>query len=82
MHCHGTQNETNMTLEQIKNAVLSGNTVHWKTAAYTVIQDSIGQWLVVCPSTRGCWGLTWANGVTLNGEPGEFFVAHDVEECA
>lgn len=82
MHRLGTQSETNMTLEQIKNAVLSGNTVHWKTAAYTVIRDSIGQWLVVCPSTRGCWGLTWANGVTLNGEPEEFFVAHEVEECA
>jgi len=62
------------SLSDIKEAVLSGKTVHWKTEAYRVVHDSVGQWLIVCPSTKGCWGLTWADGVTMNGKPEEFFV--------
>jgi len=62
------------SLSDIKEAVLSGKTVHWKTPAYQVICDSIGQWLIVCKSTNGCWGLTWADGVTMNEKPEDFFV--------
>jgi len=62
------------SLSDIKEAVLSGKTVHWKTEAYRVVHDSVGQWLIVCQSTKGCWGLTWADGVTMNGKPEEFFV--------
>jgi hypothetical protein len=63
-----------VNLDQIKEAVLSGHVVHWKTTAYRVIRDSIGQWLVICPSTGGCWGLTWADGKTVNGQPVDFFL--------
>ena len=49
--------------------------MHWKTPAYQVVCDSVGQWLIVCRSTKGCWGLTWADGVTMNGKPEEFSVA-------
>ena len=62
------------SLSDIKEAVLAGKTVHWKTEAYRVVCDSIGQWLIVCPSTNGCWGLTWADGVTMNGAIEDFFV--------
>jgi len=62
------------SLSDIKGAVLAGKTVHWKTPAYQVICDSIGQWLIVCKSTNGCWGLTWADGVTMNEKPEDFFV--------
>lgn len=62
------------SLSDIKEAVLSGKIVHWKTPAYQVICDSIGQWLIVCKSTNGCWGLTWADGVTMNEKPEDFFV--------
>jgi hypothetical protein len=62
------------SLFDIKEAVLAGKTVHWKTEAYQVVCDSVGQWLIVCQSTKGCWGLTWADGVTMNGKPEEFFV--------
>jgi hypothetical protein len=63
-----------MTLNDIKLAVLDGKSVHWKTKSYRVICDSIGQWLIICPSTKGCWGLTWADETTMNGEPEDFFI--------
>jgi hypothetical protein len=63
-----------MTLNEIKLAVLDGKPVHWKTAAYRVVCDNIGNWLIVCYSTGGCWGLTWADNVTMNGKPEDFFV--------
>ena len=63
-----------MTLQEIQSAVLAGQTVHWKTKAYEIVHDKIGQWLVVCRSTGGCWGLVWADKTTMNGKPWDFFV--------
>ena len=63
-----------MTLQEIQSAVQAGQTVHWKTKAYEIVHDQIGQWLVVCRSTGGCWGLTWTDGATMNGKPWDFFV--------
>jgi hypothetical protein len=63
-----------MTLSEIQSAVLAGQKVHWKTKAYEIVHDQIGQWLVVCRSTGGCWGLVWTDGVTVNGKPWDFFV--------
>jgi hypothetical protein len=64
-----------MKLNEIKDAVLAGRTVHWKNGLYRVVCDSIGQWLIVCPSTKGCWGLTWADETTMNGKEEDFFVS-------
>lgn len=66
-----------MTLEEIKAAVMAGKTVHWQNSAYTVIRDRLGQFLIQYSSGRNAnWiGLTWADGVTLNGQPGDFYVA-------
>ena len=63
-----------MTLQEIQSAVQAGQTVHWKTKAYEIVHDQIGQWLVVCRSTGGCWGLVWADKTTMNGKPWDFFV--------
>jgi hypothetical protein len=63
-----------MTLQEIQSAVLAGQKVHWQTKAYEIVHDKIGQWLVVCRSTGGCWGLVWADGVTVNGKPWDFFI--------
>lgn len=63
-----------MTLSEIQAAVLDGQKVHWKTKAYEIIRDKIGQWLVVCRETGGCWGLVWADKTTVNGKPWDFFV--------
>lgn len=62
-----------MTIEQIKAAVDAGKTVHWANASYTVIRDSLGQYLI----RRGdrCCGLTDRSGTELQGREDQFFIA-------
>ena len=66
-----------MHLEEIKQAVEIGHRVFWKTNAYEVIKDSIGQWLIFCHFNQSCIGLTWRDGKTMNGEESEFFICDD-----
>jgi hypothetical protein len=61
-----------MTLEQIKQAVEFGETVHWATDSYKVVHDKLGQWLVVCDN-GSCVGLTDRDGV-LQGRPEQFYI--------
>jgi hypothetical protein len=63
-----------MNLQQIKQAVNSGHTVHWKNKAYSVIVDSIGQWLIICHLNDYCFGLTWRDEITMNGKPEDFYI--------
>lgn len=64
-----------MTLEQIKAATLAGKVVHWKNPAYIVIHvPATGQWLVR-HQAGDCFGLTWADGVTMNGSESDFYVS-------
>lgn len=63
-----------MTLQEIKVATEDGKKVYWKSLAYQVIKDRIGQWLINCPSNGYCIGLTWQDGITLNGKEEDFFV--------
>ncbi len=62
-----------MTLEEIQAAVRSGGIVHWSNDGYRAIEDSIGQWLIVYVDGSAI-GLTWRDGVTLNGKPDDFYV--------
>ena len=64
-----------MNLDEIKASVESGQTVHWANQAYRVIKDNVGQWLIICDINDHCIGLTWRDGVTMNGEEEQFFVA-------
>ena len=64
-----------MTLDQIKSAVSSGVPVHWKNEAYRVV-DGSGQWLICCNINNHCIGLTWKDGLTLNGNPEDFYTAY------
>jgi hypothetical protein len=71
-----------MTLQEIKNAVESGKTVHWATKAYTVLKnqlrDGTHQWLIAYNHGQrdaNYIGLTWRDGVTVNGRPEQFFIA-------
>lgn len=64
-----------MTLDDIKQAVNDGQTVCWSNIAYTVIKDDRDQWLIECCLNGHCIGLTWDDGVTLNGKPEQFFIA-------
>lgn len=71
-----------MTLQEIKNAVESGKTVHWASKAYTVLKDQLRdgthQWLIAYlhgTASANYVGLTWRDGVTVNGRPEQFFIA-------
>lgn len=66
-----------MNLAEIKTAIAEGKKVFWSTSAYQVIKDSIGQYLIIYDRGgrhENCIGLTWQDGVTLNGKEDEFFV--------
>ena len=65
-----------LTLDEIRNAVESGHTVHWSHEGYVVLKDSIGQWLIKCLSNGSCIGLTWQDGVTVNGTPEQFYIGN------
>ena len=57
-----------MTLQEIKNALSEGKRVFWKSTSYEVIKDNIVH-------TGGhIIGLTWTDGVTLNGKEEDFFI--------
>lgn len=71
-----------MTLQEIKDAIDAGKKVHWSSEAYTVIKDPLrdGTFQYLIGYRMGCWrtenyiGLTWADGVTMNGRPEQFFI--------
>ncbi len=63
-----------MTLDEIKAAVNAGKRVCWANTDYQVVRDTIGQWLICCTNNDSCIGLTWRDGVTMNGEPEDFFI--------
>lgn len=63
-----------MSLDQIKQAISNGYKVHWSNSAYDVIQDKIGQYLICCNHNKSCVGLTWQDGITLNGKESDFFL--------
>lgn len=63
-----------MRLEDIKSAVESGQYVYWKHEGYQVIKDSVGQWLILCHLNGHCIGLTWQDGVTMNGDEWDFHI--------
>ena len=64
-----------MTLDQIKQAIDNGNTVYWSTKAYQVIKTDKTGYMVHCTINDSYTGLTWLDGVTMNGKPEQFFTA-------
>jgi hypothetical protein len=63
-----------MTLDQIKQAIKDNKTVCYKNNAYIVIKDSIGQYLIQCTINDSCIGLTWRDGLTMNGNQTDFYI--------
>lgn len=62
------------TARGIKTLVDNGIPVYWSNTGYSVIKDSIGQYLIKFLWNDSCIGLTHQDGVTLNGKPEEFFI--------
>ena len=63
-----------MRVDEIKAAVDAGLTVHWASPAYVVIKAPVG-YLIKCRDNGNVIGLTWRDGVTLNGREDEFYLA-------
>ena len=63
-----------MTLDEIIEAVDAGLPVRWANSGYHVTRDSIGQLIIECVQNQHIIGLTWADGVTLNGKPEDFYI--------
>lgn len=63
-----------MTLEEIKSAVKAGKTVHWMNEGYIVTVDNYAQWFIVWLPNQYAIGLTWRDGITLNGKESEFYI--------
>lgn len=67
-----------MNVEQIKAAVDAGLTVHWAQTNYVVVKGKkqlADEYLIKCLGNDNVTGLTWKDGVTLNGKEEEFFLA-------
>ncbi len=64
-----------MKLQDIKDAVLSGKRVFWVDKGYEV-KFKFDQWYIFCNigGHEHTIGLTWADGVTLNGLEKDFFI--------
>jgi hypothetical protein len=64
-----------MTLDEIKQAVNSGKIVHWSNGGYRVIRSAFtGEYLICFAHNENCIGLTWSDGITLNGNESEFYI--------
>ena len=64
-----------MTLQEIKNAVRAGKTVHWANDLYRVIPSGNDKFLVICDANQSCVGLTHQDGITMNEHEDKFFIA-------
>lgn len=64
-----------MKLAEIRRAVDEGLRVHWQNQGYEVVRSSgLPSYLIRSNATGHCIGLTWADGVTLNGKEEDFFI--------
>jgi hypothetical protein len=66
---------SSMKFAEIRRAVDEGLMVHWQNHEYEVIRASMHpSYLIRSTATGHCIGLTWADGVTLNGKEEDFFI--------
>ena len=64
-----------MNAEQIKQAVDQGKAVHWKNDGYIVTKATKGDdYYINFIPTGGIIGLTWMDGITLNGNESDFYI--------
>lgn len=64
-----------MKLPEIRRAVDEGLRVYWQNLEYEVVRSSTHPLYFIRSSATGhCIGLTWADGVTLNGKEEDFFI--------
>lgn len=67
-----------MNLQQIKQAVRDGKTVHWANEGYVVslyVNSGVEYWNITCLWNNHCIGLTNLDETKLNGKEEDFFIA-------
>lgn len=62
-----------MNLESIKYAIETGRNVYWSNTLYRVIKSKNNNYDIVCSLNGYTIGLTWQDGITLNGKESDFF---------
>ena len=67
-----------MNLQQIKTAVDKGLTVYCGSSIYVVVNNG-GSYAINCVLNEYSIGLTWLDGVTLNGSHEDFYLSVDRE---
>jgi len=68
-----------MKLKEIKAFVNYGFPVYWKSKIYE-IKEYKGEYYIHCLKNDSIIGLTWEDGITLNGEEGDFFTSRQSED--
>ena len=63
-----------MKLEEIKQAVDKGLTVHWSNGGYVVEKAKDGRYFIRCTMNNNYIMLTWADGVTMNDDENDFYI--------
>jgi hypothetical protein len=63
-----------MTVHEIKHAVDSGRVVCWQNTGYRVEHITGDGYVIRCLLNNSLIGLTWRDGVTLNGQEDEFYI--------
>ena len=63
-----------MTLAEIKEAIAEGKTVCWSNDQYTIKHGADGDLVIHCATNYHRIGLTWRDGVTLNGREEDFYI--------
>ena len=69
-----------MTLSEIKQAIAEGKTVHWSNGLYYVKKVGEDKYVIACESNNHAIGLTWQDGVTMNGKEESFYIAETVKQ--
>ena len=64
-----------MNLTEIKAALKAGKKVYWSNSLYEV-KKSKDDYVIQCKSNNHCIGLTWTDGVTLNGKEEDFYISN------
>ena len=60
-------------VKELKKAIDENINVYHHNPMYICYKDDIGQYLITCTSNEYTIGLTWRDGVTLNGNLKEFY---------
>lgn len=69
-----------MNLQEIKQAVDNGKRVHWMNESYVVKGEVLHaslpftRYYILCVHNSNIIDLTHADGITMNGEPSEFYI--------